>query len=183
MFYFSYGSNLNKRSMALRCPGAKPVGLATLRNYKLCFRRYADITLEQGAEVIGAVWEITPAHARALDQFEGNDYGQIQISVVCNAAELQAMAYAMRAPQPLAPPSIEYVREVTLGYRDWGIDEALLRRARYDTLGVGKQAVVSKAQQKTATPPQQRRALWDPAQQSSGLLEGLAVVKRPGPGA
>ena len=37
-YYLAYGSNLNLQQMALRCPMAKPVGTAVIRDYELLFK-------------------------------------------------------------------------------------------------------------------------------------------------
>ena len=37
-YYLAYGSNLNIQQMAVRCPGARAVGTATIRDFKLAFR-------------------------------------------------------------------------------------------------------------------------------------------------
>lgn len=37
-YYLAYGSNLNIRQMALRCPTAKPVGTAVIEDYELLFK-------------------------------------------------------------------------------------------------------------------------------------------------
>ena len=37
MYYFAYGSNLSKKQMKERCPGSKPLFVATLPNFKLVF--------------------------------------------------------------------------------------------------------------------------------------------------
>ena len=37
-YYLAYGSNLNIRQMALRCPTAKPVGTAVIKDYELLFK-------------------------------------------------------------------------------------------------------------------------------------------------
>ena len=37
-YYLAYGSNLNVRQMALRCPTAKPVGTAVIKDYGLLFK-------------------------------------------------------------------------------------------------------------------------------------------------
>jgi len=170
MHYFAYGANLNKRGMARRCPAAKPVNVARLEGYKLCFKRHADIIAAPGAYVMGAVWELTPACVRALDAFEGDDYAQINVSVTVDGKTIAAMAYAMTTQAALAPPAMDYARELAVGYRDWGLDEALLRRARYDTLHVGAGHVGPGPKQPA---PQRRSALWDPAQNPSGALDGL----------
>ena len=41
MLYLAYGSNLNKRQMANRCPNAKALENHILTGYKLEFRRVA----------------------------------------------------------------------------------------------------------------------------------------------
>jgi gamma-glutamylcyclotransferase (GGCT)/AIG2-like uncharacterized protein YtfP len=173
--YFAYGSNLNQRGFARRCPAAVPVGPAVLKDYKLCFRRYADISPHPGAQVAGALWRIAPAGLRALDAYEGEDYRQVVVRVVCGGTEVEAIAYMMHAPGPLAPPELAYYREIVVGYRDWGLDEAPLRRARYDTLNVGP-AAAHRTSASERTPPR-RAALWDPALNATGTVEALIAPR------
>ena len=37
-YYLAYGSNLNRKQMEMRCPGAKVVGTALLEGYELLFK-------------------------------------------------------------------------------------------------------------------------------------------------
>lgn len=176
MLYFAYGANLNKRAMKRRCPASEPLHTAVLENYRLCFRRYADIGPENGAAVHGALWKVTPACMRALDMFEGSEYRHITVNVAAEGKTFEAVAYVMHGAPPLAPPDIAYYREIAVGYQDWGLDEQRLRRARYDTLNVGP--ALPPQQTPAQSPPQRRRtALWDPAAQSSGALDDL--IRRP----
>ncbi|MDX2144270.1 MAG: gamma-glutamylcyclotransferase family protein [Rhodospirillaceae bacterium] len=180
MLYFAYGSNLNIAGMKRRCPAARPVGVAVLRGYRLCFRRYADIAVDAEASVPGALWELTPACVRALDAYEGADYPKIKISVEHDGKAVEAMAYTMNGAKPFAPPSMDYYREVAVGYRDWKLDEKILRRARYDTLNVGPALSIStKAPSGPQTTARVRRGLWDPAAQTSGDLDNLIKPARP----
>lgn len=60
LYYLAYGSNLNIRQMALRCPTAKPVGTAVIKDYELLFKgsktgAYLTIEPKVGAEVPVAV--------------------------------------------------------------------------------------------------------------------------------
>jgi hypothetical protein len=48
MLYLAYGSNLNIKQMKIRCPYAKPSGTFYMPNYRLVFRRVADITKSEG---------------------------------------------------------------------------------------------------------------------------------------
>jgi gamma-glutamylcyclotransferase (GGCT)/AIG2-like uncharacterized protein YtfP len=179
MLYFAYGANLNKRGMKMRCPQSSAVGLAVLPGYKLCFKRWADIIPAKGARVTGALWEVTPACLRALDAYEGDDYGQINVMVEHEGNLVEAIAYAIKTNLPYAPPAMDYHREIAVGYREWGLDEALLRRARYDTLNVGPGGASHTppppppSQPHAEVLPPRRRALWDPAMQSSGSLDDV----------
>lgn len=174
MYYFAYGANLNKRGMSRRCPAAQPVGTAMLKDYKLCFKRFADIVPMPGAQVLGAVWKVTPSCLRALDSYEGADYQQIAVSVTQASQGITAMAYVMVDHTSLAPPSMDYYRDLTVGYRDWDLDEAALRRARYDTLKVGVLTPPPAEQSAQPAPMVKRRSvLWDPADHTSGSLDAL----------
>ena len=75
-YYLAYGSNLNIRQMALRCPTAKPVGTAVIKDYELLFKgsktgAYLTIEPKSGAEVPVAVWAVEPADEKRLDVYEG----------------------------------------------------------------------------------------------------------------
>jgi gamma-glutamylcyclotransferase (GGCT)/AIG2-like uncharacterized protein YtfP len=186
MNYFAYGANVNKRGMARRCPAAKVIGLATLDGYKLCFRQFADLSATSGSIVSGVLWDVTPACLRSLDRYEGADYKQVSLDVVHEGQSFSAIVYMMSHAKPLAPPSMEYYQEVAAGYRDFGLDEALLRRARYDTLRVSAPVpATASAPASTAPAPgdrPRRRALWDPAQHSAGDMESLSRPRvRPKP--
>ncbi len=74
--YLAYGSNLNVEQMKFRCPGAKVIGTAAIRNYELLFKgsrsgSYLTIEHKRGGKVPVAVWEVTPENERALDRYEG----------------------------------------------------------------------------------------------------------------
>lgn len=71
MLYFAYGSNMNLRQMAWRCPGARALGPARLPGWRLTERTFADIDRDPASEVWGVLWDITPDHLRTLDRYEG----------------------------------------------------------------------------------------------------------------
>ncbi len=133
MLYFAYGTNLNLRDMRRRCPAAKPVGAATLKDHKLVFRHFADLAPESGSTVSGALYEITPGCQRALDAYEGKDYRQVTLSVETAEGPREAMAYVM-GKGDLAPPDLEYFTTIARGYGDWKFDADALRKARFATL-------------------------------------------------
>src|SRR5918995_5170968 len=80
MLYFAYGSNMNWAQMKARCPSARFVGVALLRDHRLAFTRksvnrgcgVADVVSEAGARVWGgAVFEVSDLDIGKLDVSEG----------------------------------------------------------------------------------------------------------------
>jgi gamma-glutamylcyclotransferase (GGCT)/AIG2-like uncharacterized protein YtfP len=180
MLYFAYGSNLNLKSMKHRCPAAKPLAAARLDGYRLQFQSYCAIVPSAGHSVPGALYELTPACVRALDAYEGSAYRHATVTVLRadTGAPVEAMVYQGATQGPPAPPTVAYAREVEIGYRDWGLDPSILRRARYDTLGVAiTEAPIQPTMSKPDKPP--RRALWDPAENRTGDLLDLSRPRRP----
>lgn len=75
-YYIAYGSNLNVRQMKYRCPTAKIVGTAVIRDYELLYKgsktgSYLTIEKKKGSLVPVAVWEVTAADEHSLDIYEG----------------------------------------------------------------------------------------------------------------
>jgi hypothetical protein len=58
--YVAYGSNLNLKQMACRCPTAKVAGTAVMRNWRLVFNGVATIERYYGGKVPVLVWELQP---------------------------------------------------------------------------------------------------------------------------
>jgi hypothetical protein len=79
MLYFGYGSNLNPRQMAQRCPGHRVAGVALLTDHRLEFRglsedwggAVATLVPSHGAAVWGLLFELTEEHLQTLDRYEG----------------------------------------------------------------------------------------------------------------
>lgn len=71
MKYIAYGSNLNLRQMARRCPTATVVGTGWVHNYQLTFRGVATIVPKENSSVPVGIWEIDEAAEQALDRYEG----------------------------------------------------------------------------------------------------------------
>jgi len=129
MYYFAYGSNLNKKQMLERCPDSKPEFVATLPNYKLVFvgwsRQWrggvATIKRFSGGKVPGAVYEISEQCLRRLDKCEGG-YERFKVTVFSEDGEpVEAITYVKSGQLEETPPSKEYLSVIQQGYRDWGI--------------------------------------------------------------
>ena len=132
MYYFAYGSNLNRKQMLERCPGSKPGFVATLHNYKLIFvgwsRKWrggvATIKRFSGERVAGVVYDISESCLRQLDRYEGypDTYDRLKVTIFDEDGEpIEAITYIKSGRLEETPPSKEYLAIIQQGYRDWGI--------------------------------------------------------------
>ena len=131
MKYIAYGSNMNKDQMGHRCPGARIIDVGLLHGYKLEFNRHATIIKSNNpnAAVPVAVWEITPAHERALDRYEGfpRYYHKISCEVDLGPGEhIHGMAYQM-CDFDFNPPDRFYYEGIREAYKLLGL-RAEIRR-------------------------------------------------------
>ena len=132
MYYFAYGSNLNRKQMLEHCPDSKPGFLATLHNYKLVFvgwsRQWrggvASIKPFRGERVIGVIYKISEGDLRRLDKYEGSpsNYNRLKVTAFNEGGEaVEATTYIKSGQLEETLPSKEYLAMMQLGYRDWGI--------------------------------------------------------------
>jgi len=131
MLYLAYGSNLNIKQMKIRCPYAKPSGTFYMPNYRLVFRRVADITKSEGAKVPIGVWKITKQCEIALDRYEGYPtlYRKEYISLKQNDKRVTAMFYIMNDESYEYMPSISYLKTIEQGYKDFKLNLEYLNNA------------------------------------------------------
>ena len=134
MKYIAYGSNLNLKQMARRCPTAKVVGTAMLKDYQLTFRGVATIVPKAGAITPVAVWDIDEMSERALDRYEGYPhlYRKEYLEIECNGNLMKVLVYVMNSCHP-SLPSMGYYEAIREGYMDTGLDESFLIGALEDT--------------------------------------------------
>ncbi len=132
MYYFAYGSNLNKKQKLERCPDSKPLFVATLGNYKLVFvgwsRQWrggvASIKPFRRERVLGAVYELSDRDLRRLDSYEGypGSYSRLKVTVFDEDGEpVEAVTYIKSEQSEETQPSKEYLSLIQQGYRDWDI--------------------------------------------------------------
>jgi len=132
MYYFAYGTNLNKKQMLERCPDSKPMFIATLPNYKLIFAGWSrqwrggviSIKPFRGERVPGGIYEISDRDLRRLDKHEGypGNYNRLNITVFDEDGEpIEAVTYIKSQQSEETAPSREYLSVIQQGYRDWGI--------------------------------------------------------------
>ena len=128
MLYIAYGSNMNVRRMAFRCPRAKPVGPVWLKGWRLVMKRVADVEPDLEAIIPAALWRITVRCEEALDLYEGFPafYTKHRLRIVlADAKRARPMLYRMNNPQAraVAPSSEAYLWAIAEGYRDFGFDD------------------------------------------------------------
>ncbi|WP_297872219.1 gamma-glutamylcyclotransferase family protein [uncultured Oscillibacter sp.] len=135
ILYFAYGSNINLKQMACRCPDATVMGPVTLDGWELLFRRsgFATIAPKEGEKVTGLLWSITPECERALDCYEGYPrfYDKRMVTVRdSEGRSLSAMVYIMdeRFREPKLPFE-SYYNGILEGYRQNGLPVAELKKA------------------------------------------------------
>lgn len=132
MYYFAYGSNLNRQQMLERCPGSKPLFRAKLPNYKLIFADWsrkwrggvATIKRSKGDRVAGALYDIPEQCLQKLDRIEGypGTYSRLNVTVFDEDDEpIEAVTYIKSGQLEETQPSKDYVAIIQQGYRDWRI--------------------------------------------------------------
>ena len=142
--YLAYGSNLNLRQMAHRCPSAELLGYTYLEHTRLIYRGslsgyYLSIEDAAGCRVPCGVFRITPQDERNLDRYEGypNFYGKVTykglplyaMDGTLRPGTIDAMAYQLPVTSPAGLPIPYYIHICTEGYRDFGCDTAYLDQA------------------------------------------------------
>ena len=127
--YIAYGSNLDRRQMARRCPTAEVVCSGMLYGHELLFRgsqfgAVATVEPKPGACVPVLVWKLRPSDERALDLYEGYPhlYRKENLSVTMDGGERDIMAYVMTGEREYGVPARSYYETIARGYADAGFD-------------------------------------------------------------
>lgn len=141
-YYIAYGSNMSLKQMAIRCPTAKLVGKAVLKDWQLVFKVFADIEKRSGNYVPILLWDITPEDESSLDIYEGypSFYKKVNIKVTFDALDenlvptgekkdVTAMAYVMRDRVTRILPSRGYLETIAKAYQIFGFNMGVLAEA------------------------------------------------------
>ncbi|MGN0609845.1 MAG: gamma-glutamylcyclotransferase family protein [Oscillospiraceae bacterium] len=135
-YYIAYGSNLNIEQMKVRCPNARVIGTAAIKDYQLLFKgsktgSYLTIEPKAGASVPVAVWEVTKACEASLDRYEGYPAFYYKKDMILDIRGIKtgkvrrrtAFVYIMHEEREVGIPSFYYVKTCINGYRSFGFDE------------------------------------------------------------
>ncbi|MEM4347893.1 MAG: gamma-glutamylcyclotransferase family protein [Candidatus Altiarchaeota archaeon] len=106
VFYFAYGSNMDKNRMVNRGVKIFSEDIAVVKGWKLVFNKratsdkgvgYANIIPDKNSEVYGVIYEIEEADILKLDNYEGypNHYNRqlIPVLILKNKKEVKAQVY------------------------------------------------------------------------------------------
>ena len=132
--YAAYGSNLNLRQMAVRCPDAVPVSTAVLEGWQLTFRGVATLERCEGSRTPVGIWGLTDQCEVVLDRYEGYPrlYRKEMIEVLVKGKMQPVMLYLMNEGMP-SMPSKWYLDAIAQGYEDVGLDTKYLDGALQHT--------------------------------------------------
>ena len=152
MYYFAYGSNLDVSQMKERCPDARPVGTALLRDHALAFGGHspnwegapATVVPEEDSHVPGLVYELSYDEIRILDYYEGHPvrYERRRRPVIHEDGEVRkAQIYVKEVDGPFSHPPPSYLSVLKEAYQTLEFDRQILKRAL--TLGAEDREIAS----------------------------------------
>lgn len=134
--YIAYGSNMDTRQMAVRCPKAKLIGTSEVEGYRLLFKgsktgAYATIEKAEGYKVPVLVWEITKEDEINLDRYEGfpTFYYKKDLAILVNGKRKIAMVYIMDEQRMLKSPWHWYYIVIKEAYAKFRFDMNILEEA------------------------------------------------------
>ena len=134
MLYFAYGSNLNHKQMARRCPNSKYLKKYILKGFKLCFSHKTNKTIYGHANIIkntkslvpGALWDISKKDEKNLDYYEGIDYNYYYKDYL-KIRDKKALVYKQKI-YFLKKPNKTYLETIIRGYKDCSLDILYLKK-------------------------------------------------------
>jgi hypothetical protein len=122
-FHFAYGSNMSRAVMRRHAPGAEPLGVATLANYRFLITTHghASVAPLRTKTVYGVLWRITPRDRVTLAAWEniaGGLYRAAILPVRQAGRQRLALVYLARS-QAEAPPQAGYMDMVIAAALEW----------------------------------------------------------------
>ena len=142
MLHFGYGSNMKPERLIAAAPSAKLVGPGKLCNYELYFipgddnwweGAVTNIRKKEGNSVWGAIWEMSKADERLLDEVElldNSDMEKVYYDVETLSGEkARCMSYSPVGnvdveKNPLAAlPSLYYILTIRQGASEIGLPQ------------------------------------------------------------
>ena len=144
VWYFAYGSNLDKKKFEKRAGKFLESKKATLPGYRICFNTFhpgwncgvADVVESEGDKVYGVVYKITEEQLSKLDRAVGvpEFYRRMIVEVETTDGPVIAYTYTTVKKRDFVAPSESYLGHILKGLKQhgWGEEalEAIKRAAR-----------------------------------------------------
>ena len=118
IYYFAYGTNLNKKIFLKKFKDAKLVKKYTLKNFKIIFRtKYIipDLQKKKYSKVQGLIYKIDKNIEKKLDIYE--DYPRLYIKKYFRYKNKKIMFYYMKKKTSPVKPRGYYFKVMKNGYR------------------------------------------------------------------
>ncbi len=139
--YFAYGSNLDPRRFAERCPDHTELGPAWLTAHRVAFAGQSrmwgggvgTVRRAPGQSVPGVLYQLRAEHWHTLDRIEGHPhfYQRVRVTI----GDRLAWTYTLPEQAGETPPTAEYLEAVLAGRSARGWDrEDWLAAAKHASL-------------------------------------------------
>ena len=118
IYYFAYGTNLNKKIFLKKFKDAELVKKYTLKNFKIIFRtKYIipDLQKKKYSKVQGLIYKIDKNIEKKLDIYE--DYPRLYIKKYFRYKNKKIMFYYMKKKTSPVKPRGYYFKVMKNGYR------------------------------------------------------------------
>jgi len=118
MYYFAYGTNINKKRFLKRFKGSIFIKKYTIKGYRLVFRtKYGLPDLESSfiSNAQGIIYLINSSIEKKLDKYE--EYPKIYIKKYFKFRNKKTMFYVMKKKSRQTNPSIYYLKIIKDGFR------------------------------------------------------------------
>jgi AIG2-like family len=134
MLHFAYGSNMSRAVMRKHAPGAEPVGVAALTNYRFLIiaQGYASVAPLRARTVYGVVWRLTPRDCVTLAAWENIASGLYRaetLPVRQEGRRRMALVYRARSRQEAAPRA-GYMEVVIAAALEWQLPDVYINELR-----------------------------------------------------
>ena len=122
-WHFAYGSNMSRAVMRRHAPGAEPIGVAMLADYRFLVTTHghASVAPLRTSTVYGVLWRITPRDRVTLAAWEniaGGLYRAAILPVRQAGWRRPALVYLARS-RAEAPPQAGYMDVVIAAALEW----------------------------------------------------------------
>jgi len=133
--YFAYGSNMHRNVMATHAPHARPVGVASLADYRFVITAdgYASIEPNRAGTVFGVLWRIKPRDRVRLDVWEnvtGGFYRAVYLPVRHAGRRHTSLTYIARR-RPAGRARVGYMELVSAAALEWRLPDGYIDCLRH----------------------------------------------------